>query len=220
MKTHFDAILGELETLTKAMPMKGDDDEADPKIAAAAADGGPDDGDDEEGDDEGAAPPQKKKGKPFGKSLTGTSMTVTLEDGTEVEAEDGTALVKSLTESLGALTERQEESDTALAKAFGGFMTLLKAQGSQLATIQTQMKAIAGEGRGRKAVVNLLDKPNAGGGSDAGGINPDEVMAKATSMFEQGKLLGQDLTYIETSFNRGNFALPAKLLSKIVGSAA
>jgi hypothetical protein len=87
--------------------------------------------------------------------------------------------------------------------------------------VQSQLKAISGEGRGRKAVVSMVDKPTAAGvAADGTGIDPDALMAKATSMFEQGKLLGQDLTYIETSFNRGNFALPPKLLNKIVGSAA
>lgn len=214
MSTHFDKLLGELDTMTKALPMK-DDDEADPKIAAAAAAAGP--GEDEESDDDEAAPPAKKKGgKPFGKS-----MTVTLEDGTEVEAEDGTALVKSLTESLGALTEHQEASDTALAKALEQIVTLTKAQGTQLAAMQSQIKAMAGEGRGRKAVVNLVDKPNAAGApaSGAPGLTPDAIMAKATSMFHQGKLGGGELVSVETHFNRGIFQLPADLLSKIVSAA-
>jgi hypothetical protein len=218
MNTHFDKLLGDLETLTKALPAAGDD--ADPKIKAAAEGGeGDGDGDDKsgeggEGDGKGEGD-DKKKGKPFGKA-----MTVTLEDGTEVEAEDGTALVKSLTDSLGALTTRIDESDTVLGKALGEVVTFMKSQGTAIASMQTQIKAMAGEGRGRKAVVNLVDKPNAGGAKkEESGINPDAFMAKATSMFESGKLQGQDLAYIESSFNRGDFNLPAKLLSK-VGSAA
>ena len=214
MNTHFDKLLGDLETMTKAMTTAKGDDEADPKIAAAAAEaGGP--GEEEEGDEEEAAAPKGKgKGKPFGKSLT-----VTLEDGTEVEATDGTELVKSLTDSLGALNTRIDESDTVLAKAFGEAVTLLKAQGTQIAAMQTQIRAMAGEGRGRKAVVSLVDKPAAGAGAGEPGINPDQIMAKATAMCRQGKLAGNELAYVETSFNRGNFTLPAELLAKITSAA-
>ena len=218
MTSQFDMLRGELEALNKAAPMKGDDDAADPKIAAAAAAaGGPGDEEEEEGEEEAAPPARGKgKGKPFGKS-----MTVTLEDGTEVEAEDGTALVKSLTESLGALTTRIDDNDSVLAKAFGEAVTLLKSQGTAIAAMQAQIKAMAGEGRGRKAVVNLVDKPNVGGAQADGGsgLTPDAIMAKATSMCRQGKLLGNELAYVETSFNRGNFALPPELLNKIVSAA-
>jgi hypothetical protein len=218
MTTHFDKLHEELEAMTKAMAMPKDDDDADPKIAAAAADGGPDDDGD---DDEEEARPMPKKGKGKGKPF-GKSMTVTLEDGTEVEAEDGTELVKSLTESFEQLTTRIDEGDTVLGKALGGFMTVLKAQGTQLAAIQAQVKAIAGEGRGRKAVVNLLDKPNAGGGGagDGAGFTPEQIMAKATTMYDNKQLLPSEIVYVETSFNRGNFALPEPLLRKIIGSAA
>jgi small-conductance mechanosensitive channel len=205
MSTQFDTLLGDLQKLTKAMP--AEDEEADEKIQAAG-------GDETEGEDEGAEDePPAKKGKkkpPFMKS-----MTVTLEDGTEVEAEDGTELVKSLTESLGALSTHIDESDTMLAKTIGETVTLLKAQGAAIAAMQTQLKAIAGEGRGRKAVVNLVEKPAAAGGAAGEGLNPDLFMAKAISKMGEGRLAGNEVAFIEASFNRGDFRLPAALIAKV-----
>lgn len=219
--THFDKLLGDLETLTKAVPIQ--DDDAEEKIQAAAGDGGDETPGDEAGmdDDDKDNKDGKVKGKKKGGKMFGKSMTVTLEDGTEVEAEDGTELVKSLTESLGALTERIDGSDTVLAKALGELVTLAKAQNTAIASMQTQIKAMAGEGRGRKAVVSMADNKPAGAAKAGEGIDPVALMAKAQGMAESGKLAWSDVALVESSFNHRDFTLASRpgLLAKITSAA-
>lgn len=216
MSTQFDALLGDLETLHKALP-KGDEVE-DEKIEAAKAGGAETEEEGEKSKTEDVAK-DVKGGKASGKKAPlAKSLTVKLEDGTEVEAFDGAEMVKSLTDSFGALTTRIDESDSVLVKAMGQTVSLIKAMGESLANLQTKVAALGNEGRGRKAVVTLVEKPAgttlAKGGEQ--GINPDEFMAKATSLFNERKLSGVELAYIEGSFNRGNFQLPPALISKVM----
>ena len=97
--SQFNELLAELETLAKAQPADGDQ-----KIAAAAAEGGAGAPDDE--DDEGEADPAAGNGEPDGDEgkPMAKSFRVTMPDGTEQEAVDGTALVKSLGDRLDATT--------------------------------------------------------------------------------------------------------------------
>jgi hypothetical protein len=221
MKTQFDALLGDLEAvgeMHKALEKGTEVD--DEKIEAAKAGGSASEEDGEEGKTVDVEK-DVKSGKASGKKAPmAKSLTATLEDGSVVEYEDGTALVKSLTESLGALTERVESSETVLAKALGQAVTLLKAQTTLITGLQAQVKAIAGEGRGRKAVLNLVEKPAgttmAKGGAE--GMTPNDFMAKAESQFKAGKLNGQDLAFIESAFNRGSYELPPALVSKVTAA--
>lgn len=221
MSTQFDALLGDLDTLHKALP-KGNEVE-DEKIEAAKSGGAASEEKKEGTEDEEEEVKKGDKKKPLAKSLT-----VKLDDGTEVEAVDGTELVKGLTDQLGALVTRFDANESSLTKAFTQTVDLLKAQTALITkqgeTIKTQgemLKAIGGEGRGRKAVVTLVDKkPEAstlakGGAGD--GMNPTEFMAKATERFNDRKITGNELAYIESSFNRGTFELPPALISKVAG---
>jgi hypothetical protein len=221
MKTQFDALLTDLEAvgeLHKALE-KGDEVD-DEKIEAAKAGGAESEEEGEKGKTEEVAK-DVKSGKASGKKAPlAKSLTVKLEDGSEVEALDGTELVKSLTDSLGALTERFDANESVLAKAMPQLVTLLKAQTTLITGLQAQVKAIGNEGRGRKAIVSMVEKPSTGtlakGGED--GINPDEFMAKATAKFNDRKLSGMELSFIEGAFNRGQFQLPPDLVSKVVAA--
>jgi hypothetical protein len=215
MSTQFDALVGDLDLLHKALE-KGDEEE-DEKIEAAKK-GGAESYEEGEEHEEEDVNKDVKSGKASGKKKPlAKSLTVTLEDGTKIEAEDGTELVKALTENLGALTNRFDSSESVMVKALGQTVSLLKAQSALITGLQAQVKAMAGEGRGRKAVVSLVEKP-AGGtlakGGD-GGISPDDFMAKAESQWKAGKISGQEIAFIESAFNRGQFTLPPALISKV-----
>jgi hypothetical protein len=222
MKTQFDALLGDLEghtaDLAKALE-KGTEVE-DEKIEAAKKDGA---ASEEEGEGSKTEDVAKdvKSGKASGKKAPlAKSLTVTLEDGTTVEAEDATELVKSLTENFGALTERFDASESVLAKALGQTVTLLKAQSTLITDLQKQVKAIAGEGRGRKAVLTVVEKPAGGTMAKGGqeGMNPNEFMAKAESQFKAGKISGTEISFIESAFNRGSFDLSPALIAKVTAA--
>jgi len=225
MSTQFDALLGDLDTLHKAIPKDGD-----AKIVAAKKDGEADAGAGEGGAAAaaGAGDGDGKKKDGDGKTMA-KSMTVKLEDGTEVEAVDGTELVKALETTLGALTTRFDANETVLTKAFGQITDLLKALGAKLGVVEEQNKAqaeqiktLGSEGRGRKAVVTLVEKKPEGttlakGGGGEEGMKPDEFMTKAEAQFRAGKITGMEISYIESAFNRGEFQLPPALISKVAG---
>lgn len=198
----FDELLGELETLAKAQPAGEGDD----KIVAAAAEGGGQGTGEEEsegGDVEGEA-----EGEGMAKSFE-----VTLADGTKVQAQDGTALLK-------ALEGRVDETESTMAKALGVAVDLIKSQGAQIAALKASVKAISSEGKGRKAVLSVADKPVAGTlakseGADA--ISPDQFMAKALDAQKAGRLTGLDVSTAEACLNRGQ-QVPANIVSAVLGA--
>ena len=104
----FDELLGELETLAKAQPAE----EGDEKIVAAAAEGGGQ-GSGEPDGDEGAGDGMGDGDGDEGKPPMAKSFRVKLEDGTEVDAQDGTELVKALQDRIEA-TDRVPASVAGL----------------------------------------------------------------------------------------------------------
>ena len=194
--SEFDTLMEELETLQKAY---GDD-----KIAAAADEdddeqhpepdadnsGGPSDHDednadeDEDDDDDGFEPIAK-------------SFRFELDNGQTVEAIDATELVKSL-------KGRLDETETLLAKAIeerdtvnGRVLGLLKSQSAEIAGLKAQLAKLSGEGRGRKAVVNVHEAAEPMAKSES---NPRaELMAKATAAYEQGRLTGREWVEVDAS---------------------
>jgi len=231
--TAFDALVGELSTLettmTKAIE-KGDEVD-DEKIEAARADGAESQDEGEVGRTEMVAK-DVKKGKASGKKPPlAKSMTVQMEDGTEVEAVDGTELVKALTEELGALSAKFDENETVMAKAMGQAVSLLKALSTGFEKLQARVEAMANEGRGRKAVVSLTERQPSAAAKAAGGetalakaaggdgIDLNEFMAKAEEQWRAGKIGGQDLCVIEAALNNGMAAsINPQLVKKVMAA--
>lgn len=191
----FDALLGELDVMAKAMPEiapeLSDEEKAEAKAKADA-------------EAAGGAQPQMAK-----------SLQVTLADGTVVDAEDGTELVKSLMEQVSGL-------EGTMAKALGAAVGLIKRQGEQLTatgdlvkSLQSKIAELSGEGRGRKAVLTIVEKPNQLAKSEPQGMTPPEFMAKANSAFAGGKITGQELTVIDVSIRQGQ-AIDTGLVSKVL----
>lgn len=212
--SQFDKLMEELSTLqadqaTMAKALPADDGKDEEKIQAAAAEGGSDhdepDGDEGvgEGDGNGDEKPMTK------------SFKFTLEDGTEVEAEDGTALVKSL-------AARIDKSEQDLVKALGTAVDLIKGQGELIKSMQDQIKKLGGEGRGRKTVVSVVEKPSATASTETmaksmqnGGVTPDQFFAKALSAQKEGKISGTEIALAETMLNRGQ-AIPESIVQRVM----
>lgn len=196
-----EGLTAEQETMTKALP--ADDGKDDEKIQAAAEEGGDMDAEKKTDCDEGDEDDEKPMAKSF---------TLKLEDGTEVEAQDGTELVKSLMEKVDA-TEGQ------MAKALGSAVGLIKSQGEMLKALSEQVKKLSGEGRGRKTVLSVTEKKTASEtlakseGSD--GMTPQEFMLKSNSAFTGGKISGKELTVIDVSLRSG-VAIDPTLISKVM----
>lgn len=209
----FDELLNELETLAKAQPAEGDE-----KIVAAAAEGGGQgEGDDEiEGQDGaaaaggqgGAAPADTPKddGEPMGKSFR-----VTMPDGTEAEAVDGTAMLK-------ALQNRIDTEGQTMAKSMEAAVSLLKAQAERIDVLTKAVANLAGTGRGRKAVVSVADKPatTLAKSEPTQGLSPEQFMVKALDAQKAGRLSGLEVATAEASLNRGQ-PVPADIIAKALG---
>lgn len=215
--SQFEKLMEELSTLgtqqaelAKALP--ADDGKDEEKIQAAAGEGGSDDGEagDGDADDKGGAADgdaDDKSGKPMAKSFK-----FTLEDGTEVEAQDGSELVKSL-------QERIEQNEGVMAKAMESAIGLIKGQGEMIKSLSEQVKKLSGEGRGRKTVVSVMEKPapvaSTLAKSEPTGMSHEQFFAKALAAQKEGRLSGTEIAVAEACLNRGE-AIPQSIVARVV----
>lgn len=216
--SQYEKLLEELETMAKAMP--GDEGADDDKIQAAAAAANPDaDGDGENdvtGDDlnpEGLGDEGEGEGDGDDEETMGKSFALKLEDGTELEAIDGTELVKSL-------MARVESNEGTVMKALGTAVELIGKQGDMIKSLQDEVKKLAGEGRGRKAVVSVSEKPVAGANmaksqGAAEGLSANEFMAKALAAQASGRLTGLDVARAESALNKG-LPVPQDVVNRVI----
>lgn len=193
-------------TLAKALPQDSQDDDATIQAAAEEGDG------EGEGKGEGEGEGEGEGGEPMAKSLT-------LADGEEVI--DATELLKSLQADI-------TEQGDVLAKALPQVLQLMQGQSKMIAqqgelikSMQGRLDALAGQGRGRKAVVSVTEKQSAAeqplAKSQQEGITPQEFMLKANNAFDKGIISGTQLTTIDVSLRQG-VAIDPALLNKIVNS--
>ena len=206
----FEKLMGELsqlgadqETMAKALP--ADDGKDEEKIQAAAEDGGLGDGD---ADDNGGAPDGDEDDKPMAKSFK-----FQLEDGTEVEAQDGTELVKSL-------QDRIEANEGNMFKALGTAVDLIKGQGEMIKSLSERVSKLSGEGRGRKTVVSVVEKPAGTAETMAKSMQPEGMsdeafFAKALVAQREGRITGTDIAFAEALRNKGQ-PLPPALVARVV----
>lgn len=213
----FEKLLAELdseaqeqETMRKALP--ADDGADEKKIRAAAAEGGMDGEidpdipfeDDEDEDEE----------EFIGKSLG----MVTLESGEEVEALDGTELVKSLIGKIDSISAKNTETEGQMLKAMEKCLSLIQTQSDLIKSLQAEQNKLRGEGRGRKTVLNVSEKNVAGSQlakSESAEMNADEFLAKSNSAFDAGKITGLDLTTIDVCLRQGTSIDPA-IIQKVL----
>lgn len=218
----FDKLLAELdglateqETMRKALP--AGDGEDDKNIQAAAAEGGDMDDEtdpDNDGDAGGDKDGDGDGGEPMGKSLG----MVTLQSGEQVEAVDGTELVKSLMDQVGKMGAQQTASEQALTKAVETCVTLIKSNNDMVKSLQEEIVKLRGEGRGRKTVLNVSEKPAAGtqlAKSEPTGMTGAEFMAKSHAAFDARKITGTELTTIDVALRTGSPVDP-KIIQKVI----
>ncbi len=219
----FSALLDELAQLQAgnedmAKAMKADDAEDDEKIAAAAdtdgdgkaegaEEGADKDADDKDGDD--------KDAEYFGKSFA-----VTLENGEQVDAYDGTEAIRLLNGRVGSIAAAVSGQGDQMAKALGsvagavkGMQSLIRDQADMLKALRGEVATLRGSGTGRKAVLDVHEQRTAAPAKPEG-LSPGEVMAKAMTAQEGGRITALDVARIESRIGRGE-PIPADLLAKI-----
>lgn len=222
--------IADASVLAKSLsaPASGDDK----KIAAAAADGeaaggakGPEDDDDDddeggtdgdadgddeanEGDDEEGT---KARARPMVKSFK-----LQLEDGSEMEAFDGTEMVKALTEridadnekflkSFGSALELVTQLTKALTETRGDLASTkedVKSQKETIETLQKSLKSLGAQGRGRMSTVSVLEKPT-GKPVEKPAPTRQEIMSKAMSALSAKRITGSEATRLEAALNAG-----------------
>ncbi len=204
----FDALLGELDTLAKSMPSTDDVD----KIKAAAGEEDEPDGD-EGGEGEGDGD-EDDNGEPMAKSfrLVGA-------DGQEIEAMDGGALIKGL-------MAQQATSQEQFTKSMKAMVSVVQQQGTLIKSLTAKVEELAGQGRGRKSVLNIADRsaaaedPLAKGGQGSQAPTGREILAKASAAYAAGKggLTSLDIARIESRCNRGE-PIPAEVVQKVLAAS-
>jgi hypothetical protein len=200
----------ELDLMAKSM---GDAEADDKKIRDAAAAGNPDAdndgkrdvGGDGDGDENGG------DGDGDGDEMMGKSFAFTLENGEVIEAMDGTALVKSL-------LDRVDTNEAQMVKAMEMAIGMIGRQGELIKSLQARVGQLAGEGRGRKAVLSVVEKPPVGSlqksHQQSQGMSSQEFMAKALNLQTQGVLTGLDVARAESALNRG-IPVPRDIVERV-----
>lgn len=199
----FDALLAEIGTVTtgtadlakalgeaaaKTDGAPGGDDAA---IAAAAGEGTEGEGDGKPAEGAAADGAEPELGKSF---------AVTYADGTQGEAIDATDLLKSL-------MDRVELGETKSVEVTTGLLAVIKSQGEMLKSLSEQITTFANQGRPRKAVVTVAEKPaaviDAGAAAAADGISEAEFWGKAMAAQVKGAINSVDIAILEGDINRG-----------------
>ena len=189
-------------TLAKAQTQAAAEDELedDPDLEAAAGD---------EAGDDAAIEAAAGGGAEFGKSFEFVD-----EKGEKHEAVDATDLVKSL-------LERVDRTDDVLAKALTAMNGVVAKQGELIKSLTEQVKSLSSQGRGRKAVLSVVEKPDAGimakSQGEGDGITHEQFFAKANAAFDAEKISGKDLNIISVCL-RSNHPIEPTLIQKVMSA--
>lgn len=203
----FDELLAQLnaeqeaqETMAKALPQQ--DSQDDQKIQAAAGEGEGEESIEGEGEGE--------------ESMT---KSLTLENGEE--AFDATELLKSMQADLAEHGEVLAKGMPQLLSLMQGQNKMIQQQGELIKSLQTRVGELAGQGRGRKTVVTMIEKQQVGedplAKSQQEGMTQQEFMLKANNAFDKGIITGTQLTTIDVCLRQREAIDPA-LISKVVNS--
>lgn len=164
-----------------------------------------------------------------------TTIKLTLEDGSELEAFDGGEMLKSLGERLDAtegnvtqllgqavmLLGAQSGQIAELAKSFTEASVLVKEQGETITALRADIDALRNQPAGRKSVANpgnvdggapLIKSLNTG--DDQKGMQPQEFLAKCLTLQKGGKMSLQEVAIAEAAIG-SNVAVPDAIRSKV-----
>ena len=209
----FAELLEELDALSKALP-PGDeigDEDDDEKIKAAA------DGDaDGDGDKDGEDIPGEEEDDEYdemAKALGVEPFEIEV-DGEKQKAYDGLSMLK-------AMSDRNSSTEASMLKAFEKSMETLKSmtetinkQDQMIKSLQQTVSAIGNQGTGRKAVLNVHEKPAGEQMQKSEGLDGREVLQKALTAQQERKITGAEVSMIDSYIGKGQTP-PAHLLNKI-----
>lgn len=203
----FDKLKAELaDTFMKAQSIEQADDD---KKIEQAADGADKNDPPGGGTQDGAAP----KGDDAGSDEFVKSFRVRLEDGTETDAYDGTAMLKG----MHALITAQDAALKALTARFEGFAgatadmaPILKSLTTAAETQGALLKALREQPGGRKSTLQAPASPGTAEQKPTDG----ELMAKSLSAAKDGRIGWNDVARIEARIN-DRLPIPDELLAAV-----
>lgn len=221
MSTNFQALLDELDVLAKAQAVEPPAAGAQGEDTAAGAGASDEleaelerDEKDRELDAEGDELEDEEED---GEATLGKSFSVTLADGSKVDAFDATEMMKGL---LVQVEERKGEAAT-LAKALGvatgvmaGLQNTVNAQGDLIKSLQADIGKLRKAGAGRKATLSVHERPSTTVPTKPAELTGNDIMAKALSLNSEGKLTSLDVARLQARVNRpegGRIILPDDL---------
>ena len=106
-----------------------------------------------------------------------------------------------------------------MAKALGSAVELIKGQSLMIKSLSETMRKLSGEGRGRKAVVSVVEKPAPGAStmakSEPAGVSHEVFFAKAMAAQKEGRLSGMDIAMAESCLNRGE-VIPQSIVARVM----
>lgn len=196
----YDALLRELDdTILKAASVDMDDE----KIEQAAAGADP----------TGEAAAKKKAAAERAAAdgdvpMFAKSFNVTLEDGQELEAWDGTELVKSMQTVIAGHETTIKRLATDLAGANAAVSQVLPMLKSLAETVGKQGEHIRTLREAPGGRASVLKAPAA---APAGPLNRGELLAKALEASAAGRITGLEAASVETALNRGQAPHPSVL---------
>jgi hypothetical protein len=133
------------------------------------------------------------------------SFGVTLADGTQAEAFDGTALIKSLTDQVNSQQDELSWLTTDLTKALGGLTDLVKAQGEEIASLHTDLNRLRKAGKGAQSVMMAKAESD---------LPKQDLMTKAFAAKNAGAINSTELGIVDASMRHG-VAIDPAVLAKI-----
>lgn len=209
----FDALLSDLDMLAKSQPTMDDVS----KIQGAAGEAG--DNDDDPDNDGDATGDNDNDGDGEGGQPMAKSFRVMGEDGQPIEAFDGGELIKSL-------MDQQAQQGEQMTKALQGVVGHIGRQDALLKSLIEQVAVLSAQGRGRKSALAVHDRgasaePMAKGGQQPTDLTCDQVLAKASALYQQGKggFTSLDIAGLEARRNRGEPA-PASMVERVLAAAS
>lgn len=137
-------------------------------------------------------------------------------DGEPVEVIDADGLLKS----LGALEERIATTvdQAQLTKCLNPMLELIQGQNTLIKSMGERLEALAGSGRGRKAVLTITERPAPGeqvlAKSDPVQLSVPDLLAKSLKAQREGKITGADVARVEVALQSG-LSAPADVLARI-----
>lgn len=188
-KSAFEELLADVESMSGLTKSFGESDSADDeKIAAAEREG-------EEGDEDD-------------ESLTKSYTLKDEETGEERQFVDASDLLKAMQDTINEQGEQLAALKPSVVKVLGAQNALIKSLVGQVGDLHGKLNELSGQGRGRKSVLTIAERPEQKAEEirksiEGDTMNGQEFLAKCDALFSAGKLTGIQISMAEACINAG-----------------